>query len=347
MPARLRLPLALLVCALATAALSLTLWRAEQDDVRDEARERARGTAAALEQRAGAAVLALQGVRAAYDASSSVGPQAFSTYARVPLARPEIVAVGWVPRVAAASAARSRRPSRSASPLPPASRSRTHSSARSRPPRALDVLDLGSDPSLGDALRSARTTGQPRLSAPDPPARRRPDRRLRLRPRLRQRPAAPHACPAPRRPHGARRRRPRRERAGPHRLDRPPRRSRRPRHRRPHRARAGPGRRRDRSRRARRPDLARLARPRLRLARRPDRHRLRRPGVDAAARASRRCGSAGARPPRLRSKPRLRGADELGHALARAESKIDEEQRPAGSSPTQATRSSSRSTGTA
>ena len=102
MPARLRLPLALLVCALATAGLSLTLWRAEQTDVRDEARERTSSTAAALEQRAATAVLALKGVRAAYDASSSVEPQAFSTFARVPLARPEIAAVGWVPRVAAA-----------------------------------------------------------------------------------------------------------------------------------------------------------------------------------------------------------------------------------------------------
>ena len=87
MPARLRLPLALLVCALATAGLSTTLWRAAQDDVRDQARERAGSTSAALEQRAGAAVLALQGVRAAYDASSSVGPKAFSTFARVPRRR--------------------------------------------------------------------------------------------------------------------------------------------------------------------------------------------------------------------------------------------------------------------
>src|SRR5918994_1030840 len=132
MPARLRLPLALVACALATAGLSLTLWNVEQDDVRAEASERASSTAAALEQRAATAVLALQGVRAAYDASSSVGPAAFSTFARVPLARPEIAAVGWVALAAAAQ----RGPIRQAEhirPLEPPSRIR--SSARSRPPR--------------------------------------------------------------------------------------------------------------------------------------------------------------------------------------------------------------------
>ena len=166
MPARLRLPLALLLCALATAALSLTLWSAEHDDVRDEAQERAGGTAAALEQRAGAAVLALQGVRAAYDASSSVGPEAFSTFARVPLARPEIAAVGWVPLVAAAqrgeveATEQIRIEAPSGTPF-------TYPLVRQEPAaRSLDVLDLGSDPSLGEALRSARSTGQPRLSAP-------------------------------------------------------------------------------------------------------------------------------------------------------------------------------------
>jgi hypothetical protein len=34
----------------------MTLWRDAKDDVRDQARERSRGTASALEQRAGAAV---------------------------------------------------------------------------------------------------------------------------------------------------------------------------------------------------------------------------------------------------------------------------------------------------
>ena len=166
MPARFRLPLALLIGALATAALSLTLWRAEQNDVRDEARERARGTAAALEQRAGAAVLALQGVRAAYDASSSVGPHAFSTHARVPLARPEIAAVGWVPLVAAAQRGEVEATEQIRIEAPVGAPF-TYPLVRQEPAApSLDVLDLGSDPSLAEALRSARTTGQPRLSAP-------------------------------------------------------------------------------------------------------------------------------------------------------------------------------------
>jgi len=166
MPARLRLPVALLVCALATAGLSLTLWRAENDDVRDEAGERARGVAASLEQRAATAVLALQGVRAAYDASSSVEPQAFSTHARVPLARPEIAAVGWVPRVAAAQRGEVEA-TEQIRITAPAGAAFTYPLVRQEPAAtSLEVLDLSSDPSLGEALRSARTTGQPRLSSP-------------------------------------------------------------------------------------------------------------------------------------------------------------------------------------
>jgi CHASE1-domain containing sensor protein len=146
MPARLRLPLALLLCALATAALSLTLWRAENKDVRAEARERAHGTAAALEQRAGAAVLALKGVRAAYDASSSVGPEAFSTHARVPLARPEIAAVGWVPRVTAARRGEVEATERIRIEAP-VGVPFTYPLVRQEPAaRSVDVLDLGSDP---------------------------------------------------------------------------------------------------------------------------------------------------------------------------------------------------------
>ena len=166
MPARLRLPLALLVCALATAALSLTLWHLEQNDVRQEASERTNGAAAALEERAGAAVLALEGVRAAYDASPSVGPDAFSTYARVPLARPEVVAVGWAPRVAA-----SQRTAVEASEQirisAPADARTTYPLLRREPAAATaDALDLGSDSSLATALRIARATGKPQLSAP-------------------------------------------------------------------------------------------------------------------------------------------------------------------------------------
>ena len=166
MPARLRLPLALLLCALATAALSLTLWRAEQDDVRAEARERAGSTATALEQRAATAVLALQGVRAAYDASSSVEPKAFATYARVPLIRPEIAAVGWVPVVAASQRGQVEA-TEQIRITAPAGVPFTYPLLRQEPAAtSLDVLDLGSDPSLGEALGSARSTGQPRLSAP-------------------------------------------------------------------------------------------------------------------------------------------------------------------------------------
>ncbi len=162
MPARFRLPAALLLCAFATAFLSLLLWQAERDDVRDEARERANGAAAALEERTGAAVLALQGVRAGYDAS----PEAFATHARVPLARREIVAVGWAPRVPASE--RSRFEADEQIRIGAASDALfTYPLLHQQPalPSA-DVLDLGSDPSLGEALRTARTTGEPRLSAP-------------------------------------------------------------------------------------------------------------------------------------------------------------------------------------
>ena len=166
MPARFRLPLALLACAVATAGLSLTLWRLEQDDVRQEARERANGAAAALEERTAAAVLALEGVRAAYDASPSVGPTAFSTFARVPLARTEVIAVGWAPRVAA-----SQRSEVEASEQirisAPANALTTYPLLRIEPAATTaDALDLGSDPSLTAALLTALTTGRPELSAP-------------------------------------------------------------------------------------------------------------------------------------------------------------------------------------
>ena len=166
MHARLRLPIALIACAVVTIALSLASWRAENGDVRAEADERAGAAAVALEERTGAAVLALQGVRAAYDASGSVDAHAFATHARVPLARPEIVAVGWAPRVSAAE--------RGALELTeqirigaPADARFTYPLLRQEPAGdSPDVLDLGSDPSLGQALRAARTTGQARLSAP-------------------------------------------------------------------------------------------------------------------------------------------------------------------------------------
>jgi diguanylate cyclase (GGDEF)-like protein/PAS domain S-box-containing protein len=166
MSGRFRLTLALLVSAAATAALSLMLWHLEQDDVRQEARERANGAAAALEERTAAAVLALEGVRAAYDASPAVGPTAFSTFARVPLARTEVIAVGWAPRVAA-----SQRTQVEASEQirisAPANALTTYPLLRLEPAATTpDALDLGSDPSLAAALRIALTTGRPQLSAP-------------------------------------------------------------------------------------------------------------------------------------------------------------------------------------
>jgi diguanylate cyclase (GGDEF)-like protein/PAS domain S-box-containing protein len=166
MPVRLRLPLALLACAVATVVVSVALWRLEQGDVRAEADERAHAAASGLEERADAAVLALKGVRAAYDASGSVDAEAFATHARVPLARPEIVAVGWAPRVSAAQrgAVESGEQIRIEAP---AGALVTYPLLRQEPAGdSPNVLDLGSDPSLGEALRIARSTGTPQLSAP-------------------------------------------------------------------------------------------------------------------------------------------------------------------------------------
>jgi diguanylate cyclase (GGDEF)-like protein len=166
MPVFLRLPLALAGCALVTTLVTLGLWRQEQADVRLQANERATGAAAAIEERAGAAILALQGVRAAYDASGSVDEQAFAIHARVPLARPEVVAVGWAPRVAAAQ----RGEVESVEQVrigAPTDALFVYPLLRQQPAASSpDVLDLGSDPSLGQALRESRTSGEPRLSAP-------------------------------------------------------------------------------------------------------------------------------------------------------------------------------------
>ena len=283
MPARLRLPLALLVCALATAALSLTLWSAEKNDVRDEARERSRGTAAALEQRAGAAVLALQGVRAAYDASSSVGPEAFSTFARVPLARPEIAAVGWVPLVAAAQRGEVEATERIRIEAP-AGLPFTYPLVRQEP--AATSLDVQRPRLRSFARRGAQQRPHHRAAAPlrsGAPSRRRPDRRLRLRARLRQGPAAPHVRAAPESPQRARRRRDRLERARSRRPEGVARRAGRAHHRRPDRARPGRRRHRDRPRRARWTDLARLLRSHVPLPGRTDRHGLRGHRTDAVA----------------------------------------------------------------
>ncbi len=113
-----------------------------------------------------AAVLALQGVRAAYAASSSVDRQAFATYARVPLARPEIAAVGWAPIVSAAQRDEVEATEQIRIEAP-AGVPFTFPLVRQEPAAtSAGVRDLGSDPSLSEALNSARTTGQARLSAP-------------------------------------------------------------------------------------------------------------------------------------------------------------------------------------
>ena len=84
----------------------------------------------------------------------------------MPLARPEIAAVGWVPLVAAAQRGEVEATEKIRIEAP-AGVPFTYPLVRQEPAAtSLDVVDLGSDPSLGEALNSARTTGQPRLSAP-------------------------------------------------------------------------------------------------------------------------------------------------------------------------------------
>src|SRR5918995_1303719 len=166
MPARLGLLVALLACCAGTATLSLASWRAERADVPAAAEGHPGAAAVGLEERSSAAVLALQGVRAAYDAWGSVDAEDFATHARVPLARPEIVAVGWAPRVPAAQRDALEASEGIRISAPPAARF-TYPLLRQEPAGdSPDVLDLGSDPSLGQALRAARTTGEARFSAP-------------------------------------------------------------------------------------------------------------------------------------------------------------------------------------
>src|SRR5215207_7168215 len=155
MPARLRLPLSLLVCVLATAALALGLWRQAQADVRSDAHERAAGAARAIEERAGAAALALRGLQAAYDTAPPAGQEAFSTFARAPLERPELVAIGWAPRVAADGRSALESSERIRIAAPTDALVTYPLLVRSPPLAGADVLDLGSDPALGRALRAA------------------------------------------------------------------------------------------------------------------------------------------------------------------------------------------------
>ncbi len=162
MPVRLRIPVLVGATLALTAALALGLWRHEQSDVRAHARADARAAAAAVESRAGSALLALQSLRAAYDFS----PGAFERTAGVPLELPELVAVGWAPRVPAAERG-SLEAARQIRIAAPADALYTYPLLlAAEPAPGADVLDLGSDASLGTALREARTTGSPRLSAP-------------------------------------------------------------------------------------------------------------------------------------------------------------------------------------
>jgi diguanylate cyclase (GGDEF)-like protein len=164
-PSRLRLPAALLACLAVTGLVSAVLWRHESASVQQSARANARAAAAAIEERAAAATLAVQGLRSAYD-SGPVEQAAFVRLARLPLARPEVVAVGWAPRVPAAE----RAALEAAEQIrigAPADAVATYPLLLREPALAgNDVPDLGSDPTLGPALRLARTNGEPALSAP-------------------------------------------------------------------------------------------------------------------------------------------------------------------------------------
>ena len=164
-PARLRLPAALLACLAVTALVSAVLWRQEQASVQSAARANARAAAAAIEERAAAATLAVQGVRAAYD-SGPVERPAFVRLARLPLARPEVVAVGWAPRVPASERSALEASEQIRIGAPPDAAATYPLLLREPAFAGNDVPDLGSDPTLGPALRLARTSGEPLLSAP-------------------------------------------------------------------------------------------------------------------------------------------------------------------------------------
>ena len=165
MSARLRLPAALLACLLLTAAVTAALWRHADASARAATDARARDAAAALAERVAGATLAVQGVRAAY-ASGPVEPATFVRLARLPLARLEVVAVGWAPRVLAADRA-ALEAAQSIRIAAPADAVATYPLLLREPAAARgDIPDLGSDATLGAALRLARTAGEPRLSAP-------------------------------------------------------------------------------------------------------------------------------------------------------------------------------------
>jgi len=162
---RLRLPAALVALLAFTAASSYALWRHEQSAAADGSRRDARAAAAAIEERAAAALLSVQGVRAAFDSGPVDGP-AFVRLARVPLARPEVVSVGWAPRVAAAERADVERAHGIRITGGDGSLFTYPLLLREPDASSPDRPDLGADPTLGTALREARGRGEAHLSPP-------------------------------------------------------------------------------------------------------------------------------------------------------------------------------------
>lgn len=165
MLARFRLPLTLLACLSAAATLALATWQIEQREARADTRADVRSAAQAVAERTDAVILALQGLRAAYDLNA-LEPAAFDTHAQVALERPEIVAVGWAPRVPASRRSRleAAEQLRIATPRDALFTYPLLMQAPAVP--GADVVDLGASPRLGRALREATTLGEPRLSAP-------------------------------------------------------------------------------------------------------------------------------------------------------------------------------------
>ena len=149
----------------ATGVLALGLWQLERREAKAGAHADVRAAAHAVEERADAAILALQGLQAAYDADA-VDDGSFATHAGVALARPEITAVGWAPRVPASE--------RSALEATEQIRIATSRDALFTYPLVLrapaaatpDAIDVGATPELARALRDARTSAEPRISAP-------------------------------------------------------------------------------------------------------------------------------------------------------------------------------------
>ena len=185
MPARLRLPAVLLLIAIATAGLALALWRSEQRRRPHRSPGAGARRGSGLEERADAAVLALQGVRAGYDASDRRRVHDL----RPRPARPPRDRRG---RLGPACPAAERRRLESDEQIrigAPDGTPFTYPLLHQQPARAhaRTCSTSARIPRSVEALRSARTTAAPRLSAPV-----RLDRdgrlgSLRLRPRLRAR----------------------------------------------------------------------------------------------------------------------------------------------------------------